>query len=443
MNWRPLLVLLCVACTAARTQADPQTITLDTALRLAGARNLAVELARERVREARSQLDQERRLLIPWLAPGIGYRRHDGNLQDIVGDVFDASKQSGTAALTLQAQLDLGDTRYRILAARQGLSASEAQNDAQRRTTHLTVAAAYTDLCRASALVVTAEEATRISDRTLAQVREAVAAGIAFAGDAARAELQRSRNEAARLVALQEVRLASVRLAQLLRLPPADELRPDLTEFVPVQLVSTNTPLDSLVASALTSRPELRRAEALTEAARARRNATTRGPWFPTLGAQAAFGGLAGGRNSSFGDADDFQDYGAGISWRIGPGGIGDRSRTRTAEARLRIAELEREQLRDDVVREVVELRSRSDLALGQLDVAARTLTAARRLLDLTLARREFGVGAVLEAIDAEREFSRAQAEQLQAIADHNRTQWMLWHVSGQDFPNTPQESGK
>ena len=392
MNWRSLLALFCAACTASTAQAEPQTITLDAALRLAGAKSLAIELARERVREARGQLDQQRVLLLPWLAPGIGYRRHDGNLQDIVGEVFDASKQSGTAALSLQAQLDIGDSLYRVLAARQALAASEAQGDAQRRATHLAVAAAYTDLCRAAALVVTAEQSVRISDQTLAQVREAVAAGIAFSGDAARAELQRTRNQSLLLAARQDIRLASIRLAQLLRLPPAEELRPDLTEFIPVQLVSTNTPLDALVASALVSRPELRRAKALADAARARRNGTTRGPWLPTVGAQAAFGGLAGGRNNAFGDADDFQDYGAGLSWRIGPGGIGDRSRTRTAEARLRIAELEREQLRDEVLGEVVELRSRSDLAIGQLEFAARTVASARRLLDLTLARREFGV---------------------------------------------------
>lgn len=427
----------------ARAHAEAQVIQLESALRLAGAKNIAIEITRERVREARSQLDQERRLLLPWLAPGIGYRRHDGNLQDIVGDVFDASKQSGTAALTLQAQVDLGDAGYRVLAARQAVAASEAQNESQQRATHLAVATAYTDLSRAAALVVTADEAVRISDRTLAQVREAVSAGIAFAGDAARVEVQRARTESARVAARQEVRVASARLAQLLRLPPGEELRPDLAEFLPVILVPTNQPLDALVAVALSTRPELRRADALTGVARARRDGVTKGPWIPTLGAQAAFGGLAGGRNSAFGDADDFQDYGVGVSWRIGPGGIGDRSRIRTADARLNIAKLEQEQLRDEVVREVVELHSRTDTASEQVQITTRTVTSARRLLDLTQARREFGVGAVLEAIEAEREFSRAQAEHLQTIAEHNRAQWMLWHATGMAVPTQARETLK
>jgi len=279
----------------------------------------------------------------------------------------------------------------------------------------LAVAAAYTGLSLAVANVVTVEEAQQISRKTLEQVRAAVTAGLAFAGDAQRVEVQLGRNEAQLLEARHAVRAASARLAQLLRLPPADELRPDLAEFVPVVLVATNRALESLVASALSLRPELRRADATVNLAQTRHDGATKGIWLPTISASAAFGGLAGGRNGDWGNGDDFQDYGIGLSWRVGPGGIGDRSRIRTTDARLRITGLEREQLRDEVVREVVELRSRAELAAEQ-----------------TQARREFGVGVVLEAIEAERELSRAQAEQLQAVASHNRTQWELWHASGQ-----------
>lgn len=401
---RGLVAFWSAALAALTAFAEPQAINLETALRLAGAKNLALEAARERVREARSQLDQEKRQLFPWVAPGLGYRRHDGNLQDIVGDVFNASKQSGTAALTLQAQLDLGDSLYRVLAAKQAVAASEAGAEARRRETILAVAAAYTELSRAVANMVTAGEAEQISRKTLEQVRAAVTAGLAFAGDAQRVEVQLGRNEAQLLEARQAVRVASARLAQLLRLPPADELR-----------------------------PELRRSDATVNLAQTRRDGATKGVWLPTVGALAAFGGLAGGRNGDWGNGDDFQDYAIGLSWRVGPGGIGDRSRIRTTDARLRIAELEREQLRDEVVREVVEVRSRAELSAEQVTVVTRTVAAARRLVELTQTRREFGVGMVLEAIEAERELSRAQAEQLQAVAAHNRAQWELWHASGQD----------
>ena len=64
----------------ASESTAPEAIDLRTALRLAGAKNLALEAAREAVREARSRLDEERRRWLPWIAPGVGYRRHEGNL---------------------------------------------------------------------------------------------------------------------------------------------------------------------------------------------------------------------------------------------------------------------------------------------------------------------------------------------------------------------------
>jgi len=415
------------------TPPGATAIDLRTALRLAGAKNLALEAAREAVREARSRLDEEKRRLLPWIAPGVGFRRHEGNLQDIAGDVFDATKQSGTAAVTLQGQLDLGDSLYRVLAARQSLAASEAGAEVRRRATWLAVAGAYTELSRSAAALSAAEEALRVSSTLLEQVRSAVSAGVAFAGDAHRVEVQLGRNETQVLEARQSLRAASGRLALLLRLPPAGELRPDLAEFLPVLLVSTNRALDSLVTSALGLRPELRQAEATVGLARTRREGATRGVWLPTLGAQAALGGLAGGRGGGWADGGDFEDYGLGLSWRIGPGGIGDRSRVRTADSQLRIARLQGDQWRDEIIREVVELRSRAEMASGKVDATTRTVAAANRLADLTRARRDFGIGVVLEALEAERDLVRAKAEHLQALADHNRTQWELWHASGLD----------
>ncbi len=435
MKARIFLAILGLATAYWIVRAESQPITLATTLRLAGAQNLSLALARERIHEARNLLQQDRQTLFPWVAPGIGYKRHDGNLQDVVGNVFDASKQSGTAALTLQGQLDLGDSIYRILVARQVVRASEASEAGQHRDLLRQAATAYTELSRAAAALLAADESVRIADEFLRQIKEAVDAGIAFAGDAPRAEVQRDHNESLRLRAREEIRLASVRLAQLLRLPLTLELEPTLSEFVPVVLIDSNRALDSLMATALARRPELTQNDALLAAARAKRDGVTQGPWMPTVGAQAALGGLAGGRNGDFHHGDDFQDYSFSLAWRLGPGGLGDRARIRTAESRLRQAELGREQARDEIAREVIVARTRTETATAQLAVASRTLMTARRLLELTQSRREFGVGEVLEAVEAERELTRAQTEHLRAIGDHNRSQWELWNAVGDEEP--------
>jgi len=419
------------------------TLDLATAFRLAGAKNLAIQMARERLNEAQSRLQQQREQFFPWIAPGIGYRRHDGNLQDIVGEVFDVSKQSGTAAVALQMQVDLGETYYRVLASKQAVMASEADADVRRRETLLAVAMAYTELSRALATVTAAEEAVTLSRQTARQVEEAVAAGLAFAGDAQRALVQSGRAEAEHTEARLAARLASTRLARLLRLPPDQPLQPELNEFLPWVVVPTNQPLATLVASALTKRPELRRAGAVLAGMRARWDEAVKGPWWPTLGAQAGVGLLAGGPNDQFGNGGDFGDYSAGVSWRIGPGGIGDRARRRTADARVRIAEMESEDLQDRITSEVVELRARAEFAVEQVAIASRNLVSARRLHELTQGRKEFGIGAILEAVDAERELTRARTEQLRAIASHNGCQWEFWYVIGEDDTGATATSGR
>ena len=49
----------------------PGTIDLPTALRLAGANNLDVQIAREKVNEARAVSDSARARFFPWIAPSI------------------------------------------------------------------------------------------------------------------------------------------------------------------------------------------------------------------------------------------------------------------------------------------------------------------------------------------------------------------------------------
>jgi outer membrane protein TolC len=99
---------------------------------------------------------------------------------------------------------------------------------------------------------------------------------------------------------------------------------------------------------------------------------------------------------------------------------------------------MESDELKDRITGEVVELRSRAEFAVEQVSIATRNVAAARRLQELTQGRREFGIGAILEAVDAERELARARTEHLRAIANHNGCQWEFWYVIGQDDAGSP-----
>src|SRR5678815_1592058 len=88
--------LLCAAqiCTIRAQSTNTQPIDLPTVLRLAGAQNLDVQIARQRLAEAKANQESATWQFFPWIAPGVGYRRHDDLLQDVAGNVIDVHKES-------------------------------------------------------------------------------------------------------------------------------------------------------------------------------------------------------------------------------------------------------------------------------------------------------------------------------------------------------------
>jgi outer membrane protein TolC len=412
----------------------PGTIDLPTALRLAGANNIDVQIAREKVAEARAASDSARARFFPWIVPSIVVRRHEENIQAVNGPILDADKQSLSAGLALNAQLDLGETYYQNLVAKQLVRSSEAVLAGRQREVTYRAALGYFDLARARAAVIAAEEAARISGRHAEQIAVTAEAGLTFQGDAARVRAARERAELTLVRVRTDQRIAAARLSEVLRLDPAVELAPVDVDLAPLTLVTPSGDLGGLISRALAARPELDEAAARLEAARTSRRAATHGPLIPTIGAQAAVGGLGGGPGSaSLGrDFDLSADYSFGVSWRVGPGGLLDRNRQRETASRERQIELEQEKVRDAIRRQVVEQHARLRSLAAQIDLARKALEAADQTARLSRQRRETGVGAVLEDLQAEDELARARRDYLSTVADYNLAQYALRFAVGE-----------
>ena len=427
---------LLLAATAANSFAQtnqPASLPIDllSALRLAGAQSLDVQIARERLAEARANHEIARQQFFPWLAPGISYRRHDGQIQDVSGSVFNASKQSYALGGTLTAQVELGEAYYKTLAAKQLKKAADHALAAQELESVFGASQGYFDLLKAQAGVGVAREAVGIAEDYAKQLQRALEAGLAFKGDVLRAQVQAGRNQLALRQALEQQRAASARLAQALHLDSTVELAASSQDLVPFSLGRTNAALDSLVAQALATRPELKEGRALVSAAQRAKEGATFGPMVPTLGAQVSLGGLGGGVNGSTGNFSDSQDYFLGLSWRIGPGGLFDQPRIRASDARLAAARLGVERVRDEIIRQVVEAQSLAHSLAGQIGVAQSALVAADESLRLANARKEFAVGVVLENIFAGQELTRARSDYFTTVAEHNKAQYALARAVG------------
>lgn len=421
---------------SALSAAEPAagTIDLPTALRLAGASNLDVEIAREKLNEARAASDSARSRFFPWITPSIVVRRHEENIQAVNGPIIDADKQSLAAGLALNAQLDLGETYFQDLVAKQLVRSSEAVLAGRQRESTYRAAVGYFELARARASVIAAEEAARTTGLHAEQIAATTEAGLTFRGDASRVRAAHERAQLTLIRAKTDQRVAAARLAEILRLDPTVDLAPVDADLAPMSVATPSDDLGTLVSGALAKRPEMDEAAIRLQIARTHRRAATQGPLIPTIGAQIAVGGLGGGPGStSIGhDFDTSNDYSFGLSWRVGPGGLFDRNRQRETASRERQLELEQEKTRDLIRRQVVEQHARLRSLATQIELARKTLESTDQTARLSRQRRETGVSLALEDVQAEDELARARRDYLATVADYNQAQYALRFAIGE-----------
>jgi outer membrane protein TolC len=409
----------------------PFNIDLPTALRLAQADNIDVQLARERINEARANHASAVEKFLPWVTVGASYRRHEGRTQAVDGTLLDVDKQSASIGPTVTAQIDLGDAWFSTLAARQTITAADAALHAQQQQATFKAASGYFELLKAKALVDASRDALTTSQTYEQQLQAGFNAGVIFKGDWLRVQTQTQRYQSAVLQAQQQQRLASAQLAETLHLDPTVELAPQDSDLLPIALMHAESTQAALVQQALEGRAELQQNQAQVQAARAENKGALYGPLIPSLGVQAFVGQFGGGPDRASGNFAGSRDYYLGLNWRFGPGGLFDFGRGRASRSKVHSAELSLEKATDTVKREVVEAQARVAVSTQLLSASSNSLAAATETLRLTRDRKQLGVGLVLEDIQAQQELLRARVDYLNAITDHNKAQYQLSEALG------------
>jgi len=133
-------------------------------------------------------------------------------------------------------------------------------------------------------------------------------------------------------------------------------------------------------------------------------------------------GGPDGGPNNLGAEAD----YLVGLNWRIGPGGLFDSGRVNASKAQLAAVRLGEAKLRDAVTSQVVISITRVQSLWSQIGLAERNLATATETLRLTRERKQYGVGIVLEDIQAQQDLTQARSEYFTALAEYNKAQYAL-----------------
>ena len=95
--------------------------------------------------------------------------------------------------------------------------------------------------------------------------------------------------------------------------------------------------------------------------------------------------------------------------------------------------------MKDEITRQVVETDARVRSLADQLATVKGQLSAAGESLRLTRQRKEFGVGNVLENIQAEEDLTRARNDYIAAIAEYDKAQYRLRYAAGASPALPPQ----
>ena len=386
-------LVLGFACNAVIAQESPERalptypIDLPTTLRLAGDRNLDVQLARTVVEEAHANYVSAIEGFLPSLVPTASYLHHSGRDQRVEGPLIDVTKRNESAGVYAAAQIPVGDAIFRSLQGRQLINAADAAQATQEQDTGLIAAQQYFSLLNTGAVVDVVTQALAVSQNYEQQLNDAVRIGTAFKGDAVRVQTQTRRVQLDLTRAREQRRFAATQLAQTLHLDPLVDLVPAEREPAPFALIDLNTTPDALVRTALDKRPELMRSAALIAAAEQARRGALYGPLIPTLGGQAFAGELDGGGQVLAGELGGAvntnlnggprRDYSVGLSWKIGPGGILDLGRIRATGVQLTRAQVNDEKLRDAIEREVVDGYTQVQSLFQQLRDARLNVSAA------------------------------------------------------------------
>ncbi|VTR97326.1 TolC family protein [Tuwongella immobilis] len=433
---------------AAQTIGTSLPINLPTALHLAGVRPLDVAVATQRVQAAQAQLQRAKALMLPNVQIGANYARHDGQIQDIVGQVFTTSRSSFLVGAGPAMTFAVTDAIYAPLSAKQIVQSRQADVQTSLNDTMLQVADAYFAVQQARGELAGAIDTVQRADEAVRQTDQ-LAPGLAPALETNRSRSERSRRRQSVEVAYERWQVASAELARLLRLNPSAIVEPIEPPQTRIELINLAVPVDDLIPVALTYRPELTSQQAIVQATLARIKQEKIRPLVPSVllrgNATNPSGGLSsglfgGGVNDQMRDFNlrnslDFQ-----LIWEFQNLGLGNRAIVRERQAENQIAVIELFRLQDRIAAEVVQAHAAAKRATNRVNEAEIGLreaedTASKSIAGMGQTRR---VGEVLvlvfrpqEVLASIQALAQAYDDYYRAIADANRAHFRLYRALG------------
>jgi outer membrane protein TolC len=431
----------------------PLPINLPTALQLAGVRPLDIALASQRIQLEVTLLQRANVLWLPTILVGTDYYRHDGQLQDVAGNVFGTSKSAFMVGAAPIAVFAVTDAIFAPLAERQLVRAREADVQRARNDVLLSVAVAYFNAQQARGELAGALDTARRTEEVVRRTQQLALGGEGILAnvDVVRARAEFARRDQALDTARERWRVASADLTRLLRLNPSTLVEPLEAPHLRVTLVPLDKSVDDLIPVALTNRPELAAQQAFVQATLVRIRQERLRPLIPSVVLRGAstnpagtlaggyFGGGLNGNMSNFSARGDFDVQ---ILWEFQNLLLGNKALVAQRRAENRLAVLDLFRVQDQVAAEVAQAYAQALSAASRLGKAENGLkdaveSANKNFAGLGQTKNVAGQPIILvirpqEVVAAVQALAFAYNDYYGAVADYNRAQFLLYRALGQ-----------
>ena len=416
--------------TIGTLDGDERTISLLEVLELVETQGIDVQLADERLREARAETYIAEAAWWPQLRIGTSLYRNEGRVQSTPGAFIDTDKQNAYAGGQLRMEFDFGDAIYGARAARHSEQASSFETDSAVHDAVTFAALAYFDLLESYARLPIAEDALQHAEELVTFEQARLDGGSGLESDLARARSHRAVVQRAAIQARTQARVASSLLLDLLQLDSSELLAPDADALGSLDLIDPllapdgDTVNPSAMEHALRGHPGLLSANSRVAASEAAETEAENAWMLPKVILGAQFGGL--GLNYS--DLESQDVYTAAVSWDLGAHLAGEKDRSRS---RRRQAELRRARLRSSIRSSVQIATAQLESARLSIDATELEVQAAESARDLARSKHARGAALLIEVLDSQVALLRARVARTAAVADYNRAQFNYLRSAG------------
>src|SRR5271157_2662656 len=427
-----LLILLLPFVVASSTRAqDPAALRLSLHDAVANAlkENPQVQIATLSFAESQEDKSVARSALLPQAGLEVFDRAMRFNIDAQFGSKFPGIPEhagpfqffQGGPAVSMSL-LDLTLWR-RWQAARQGVSASQAQETTVREQVVLLVVSQYLAGMRAEAAVKAAQSRVDLAQALYDQADDLQKHGVGTGIDTLRANVELQNEKQRLLEAETQQKVALYGLVRLLNLDPQREIElADTPSFYETPQIDANRSLEQ----AYETRPEMKALAAQAHMAElAKRGASE--SRLPTVN----FLGTWGEQGLSAPSAIPAYVYQVTLDVPLFTGG---RIHAEMAKADLELKKVEQERadLRNQIALEVKTSQAQLDAAQHEVDVANLGVKLAQEEVSQARDRFQAGVANNIEVVSAQDALARANDNQIGALYRYNQSRADLSHAIGQ-----------